>query len=100
MSAIRQISPLLERLIVISTGDLSFSMGTSFVWQPPLNPRDGGRWIEPLQVYTQHYALYMANLIHQDTRSVIKVVRYGLNIQCYPGVQQAADAEQFELGFE
>src|SRR5258708_17028315 len=29
VSAIRQISPLLERLIVISTGDLSFSMGTS-----------------------------------------------------------------------
>jgi len=26
----------------------------------------------------------VANLIHQGTRSVIKVVRYGLNIQCYP----------------
>ena len=55
-----------------------------FIWQPPLNPRDEGRWIEPLQASTQHYALYVANLIHQDTRSAIKVVRYGLNIQWYP----------------
>ncbi len=37
-----------------------------------------------MQIYTQRCALYVANLIHQDTRSVIKVVRYGLNIQCYP----------------
>ncbi len=62
-----------------------------FIWQPPLNPRDEGRWIEPLQAYTQHYALYMATLIHQDTRSVIKVVRYGFTIQCYP------DAHAVEL---
>jgi hypothetical protein len=33
---------------------------------------------------TQEYALYIANLIHRDTRAVIKVVRYGLNIQCWP----------------
>jgi hypothetical protein len=32
--------------------------------------------IEPLQAYTQEYALYVANLIHQDSRSTIKVVRY------------------------
>jgi hypothetical protein len=25
----------------------------------------------------------VANLIHQNTGSVIKIVRYGLNIQCY-----------------
>jgi len=52
--------------------------------QPPLSPTGQGRWIEPVQAYTQEYALNVANLIHQDTRSVIKVVRYGLNIQCYP----------------
>lgn len=52
-----------------------------YIWQPS---RYGGSWVEPVQVYTQEYALYLANLIHQDTRSVIKVVRYGLNIACYP----------------
>jgi hypothetical protein len=26
----------------------------------------------------------VANLIHKDSRAVIKVVRYGLNIQCFP----------------
>jgi hypothetical protein len=30
------------------------------------------------------YALYMVSLIHHDSRSVIKVVRYGLNIVCFP----------------
>ncbi len=55
-----------------------------FIWQPPLSSTGEGRWYEPLQAYTQEYALYVANLIHQDTRSVIKVVRYGLNIQCFP----------------
>lgn len=55
-----------------------------YIWQPPLSPSGEGSWIEPVQAYTQQYALYVANLIHQDTRSVIKVVRYGLNIQCYP----------------
>jgi hypothetical protein len=28
--------------------------------------------------------LYVAGLIHRDSRSVIKVVRYGLNIACFP----------------
>ncbi len=32
------------------------------------------------QVYTQEYALYVANLIHKDSRAVKKVVRYGLNL--------------------
>jgi hypothetical protein len=35
--------------------------------------------------------LYIANLIHQDTRSVVKVVRYGNTIACYP------DAHTVEL---
>ena len=55
-----------------------------YIWQPPLSSTGEGRWIEPLQAYTQEYALYAANLIHQDTRAVIKVVRYGLNIRCFP----------------
>lgn len=41
--------------------------------------------------YTQKYAISAADLIYQDTKSVIKVVRYGLTIQCYP------DAHAVEL---
>jgi hypothetical protein len=37
-----------------------------------------------VQVYTQEYALYVANLIHNDSRAVIKVVRYGINLACFP----------------
>ena len=33
------------------------------------------------------YAVYIAGLIHKDTQAVIKVVRYGLNIACFPGAQ-------------
>ena len=50
-----------------------------YIWQS-----QDKTWIEPLQAYTQEYALYVANLIHQDTKSVIKVVRYGLNVTCFP----------------
>ena len=55
-----------------------------FIWQPALSPTGEGHWYEPLQAYIQEYALYTANLIHRDTRAVIKVTRYGLNIQCFP----------------
>jgi hypothetical protein len=55
-----------------------------YIWQPPFSPRGEGHWFEPLQAHTQEYALYAANLIHQDSRSVSKVVRYGLNILCLP----------------
>ncbi len=37
-----------------------------------------------LQCVTEQWALYIANLMHRDSRTVIKVVRYGLNIQCFP----------------
>ena len=62
-----------------------------YIWQPSLSSTGEGRWYEPLQAYKQEYALYIANLIHRDTRAVIKVVRYGLNIQCWP------DAHAVEL---
>jgi hypothetical protein len=28
-----------------------------YIWQPPLSPTGEGRWIEPLQAYTQEHAL-------------------------------------------
>jgi hypothetical protein len=54
------------------------------IWQPPLTQSSNGSWLEPLQAYTEEYALYVANLIHNDSRAVIKVVRYGLNLACFP----------------
>jgi len=55
-----------------------------YVWQPARSPRDEGRWSEPAQCFTEQWALYIANLMHQDSHAVIKVVRYGINLQCFP----------------
>ncbi len=41
-----------------------------FIWQAPLG-RDGeGRWEESVQVNYEAYALYLAGLIHKDSRAV------------------------------
>jgi hypothetical protein len=40
---------------------------------------------------SQEHAVYAADLIRQDTRSVIKVVRFGNTIACWP------DAHAVEL---
>jgi hypothetical protein len=58
-----------------------------YIWQPSQVPGGKGIWIEPLQAYTEHYAIFIAGLIHKDTKAVIKVVRYGLNIVCFPDAQ-------------
>ena len=55
-----------------------------YIWQPPLSAHGEGHWSEPAQCFTEQWALYIANLMHQDSKAVIKVVRYGLNIQCFP----------------
>ena len=55
-----------------------------YIWKPPYSSNDKGVWMEPIQAGTQQYALYVANLIHLDSKSVIKLVRYGLNIACFP----------------
>jgi hypothetical protein len=67
---------------------------TIYIRQPPLSSTGEGRWIEPLQAYTQEYALYAANLIYQDTHAVIKVVRFGLNIKCFPDEHTVALVER------
>jgi hypothetical protein len=54
------------------------------IWQPPLSRSGKGLRIEPVQVYTQEYALNVANLIYNDSRAVIKVVRYGIPLACVP----------------
>jgi hypothetical protein len=43
-----------------------------------------GNWNEPVQCFTEQWALYIANLMHQESHAVIKVVRYGINLQCFP----------------
>lgn len=55
-----------------------------YIWQPPHSPTGIGHWDEPVQCFTEQWATYIAGLIHQDSRSVIKVVRYGINIACFP----------------
>ncbi len=65
-----------------------------FIWQSPRSLRDRGTWIEPVQVYTQEYALYVANLIHNDSRAVIKVVRYGITIASFPDKQTVDRVER------
>ena len=65
-----------------------------FVWQPSQVPGRKSTWIEPLQVCTEQYAVYIAGLIHKDTKAVIKVVRYGLNIACFPDEQAVREVEQ------
>ena len=32
----------------------------------------------------QEYAIWLAGLIHKETKAVIKVMRYGLNLACFP----------------
>ena len=62
-----------------------------YVWQPPLTAHGDGHWREPAQCFTEQDALSIANLMHQDSHAVIKVVRYGLNLACFP------DAHAVEL---
>jgi hypothetical protein len=55
-----------------------------YIWQLPHSPTGVGSWEEPYRCFTQQDAVYVANLIHRDSKAVIKVVRYGLNIVCFP----------------
>jgi hypothetical protein len=57
-----------------------------YIWQPPLSAHGKGHWSEPAECFTEQWALYIANLMHQDSKAVIKVVRYGLNLLCLPDV--------------
>jgi hypothetical protein len=65
-----------------------------YIWQPPRSSRDEGRWIEPVQVYSQDFALYVANLIHKDSRAVIKVVRYGITVAGFPNTETVERVER------
>ncbi len=66
-----------------------------YIWQPARTSSGKGIWVEPIQVYTQEYALYVANLIHKDSKAVIKVVRYGITLACFPDEKTVERIEQF-----
>ena len=55
-----------------------------YIWHAKHGVRGEPSWYEALQAFTQDDALYTANLIHIDSKAVIKVVRYGLNLACTP----------------
>ncbi len=55
-----------------------------YIWQPPPSQSGKGLWKQPLQADTQEFALYVANLIHNDSRAVMKVVHNGINLACFP----------------
>jgi hypothetical protein len=67
-----------------------------YIWQPPLSPTGIGHWNEPNQAYTEQWAIYVARLIHQDSHSEMKVVRYELNIACFPD-EHAVELENDRL---
>ena len=54
------------------------------IWQPPFSQSGTGLWKEPLQADTQEFALYITNLIYQDSRAVIKVVHNGITLASFP----------------
>ena len=66
-----------------------------YIWQPARTSSGKGTWVEPIQAYTQEYALYVANLIHKDSKAVVRVVRYGITLACFPDEQTVERIEQF-----
>jgi len=65
-----------------------------YIWHPSRLSGGQHTWYESLQAYTQDDALYTANLIHRDSKAVIKVVRYGLNLACFPDEHMVALCER------
>ena len=65
-----------------------------YIWHPSKGVRGQPSWYESLQAYTEDDALYTANLIHMDSQAVVKVVRFGLNLACFPDEHTVALCEQ------
>ena len=65
-----------------------------YIWKPPLSHTGRGTWIEAFQAFNEDYALYAANLIHIDSKAVIKVVRYGIPFACFPDEKTVQLVEQ------
>ena len=65
-----------------------------FIWHAKQGVRGQPCWYEALQAFTQDDALYTANLIHMDSNAVIKVVRYGIKLACFPDEHTVELAER------
>ena len=65
-----------------------------YIWQPPQASVATGIWAEPLQADSEEFALYIANLIHQDSRAVIKVVSDGRTLASFPDEQTVQGVER------
>ena len=65
-----------------------------YIWHPARSAKHEHTWYEALQAYTENDALYTANLLHMDSKAVIKVVRYGLNLACFPDEHTVALCER------
>ena len=65
-----------------------------YIWHPARTTRGQHSWYESLQAYTEDDALYTANLIHMDSNAVIKVVKFGLNLACFPDEHTVALCER------
>jgi hypothetical protein len=64
-----------------------------YIWHPTRLAGGQHRWYEALQAYTEDDALYTANLIHMDSKAVIKVVRY-LRFVCSKTVKTGEEQQQ------
>jgi hypothetical protein len=62
-----------------------------YIWRPPLSAHVEKRWHQPIQCATQQWAIYIANLMHQESKAVIKVELNGFRILSLP------DARTVEL---
>ena len=71
-----------------------------YIWQPPRSQSGTGVWNEPLQADTLEFALYVANLIHNDSRAVIKAVRYSITLARYPNKEPFERSEVFAKCFQ
>jgi hypothetical protein len=65
-----------------------------YIWHPARLVGGQHEWYEALQAFTEDDALYTANLIHMDSQAVIKVMRYGLNLACFPDEHTVALCER------
>jgi hypothetical protein len=64
------------------------------IWQPPQTPTGTGSWVEPLHASSEEFALYVANLIHNDSNAVIKVVRDEQTLASFPDEKTVAQVKQ------
>ena len=65
-----------------------------FIWRPPRGPHTKGRWDEPARCFNKEWACYIANLMHQESQTVIKVVRWGHTFECWPDAHTVELVEQ------